>query len=527
MNKISFLDFIVKRKSQLLNLTLEHIGLSLIAIIIAVIIGIPLGILIFKRKKLTKPIMGMANVAQAIPSIALLGFLIPFLGIGSKPSIIMVVIYSLLPILKNTYTALNSINPDTVEAARGMGMTNNQILRIVQLPLSLPIIMAGIRISAVTAIGLMTIAAFIGAGGLGYLVFTGVQTVDNNMILAGAIPACILALLMDFIIGKIENSVTPAGITTTNLKGIKRKKHTLFNPSKAPKIISAILIIAIIIGTIGYFITKKDKIVIGSKNYNEQLILGNMLAELIENNTNLKVEKKLNLGGTSVAFTALKSGELDMYPEYTGTALISIMKKPIINNPSKVYNVVKDYYNKNFNISWLKPLGFNNTYTLAITQSTAKKYNLKTISDLSKVSSNLNLGCNMEFTGRKDGLKGLESVYNTKFNKVKAIDGGLRYTSLKNKKTDVADAFSTEGLLKAFNLKVLKDDKHIFPPYYPAPIIRNETLKKHPELKPLINKLSGKISEKEMRNMNYKVDKLGKSPENVASQFLKSKNLIK
>ncbi|GAA0739409.1 glycine betaine ABC transporter substrate-binding protein [Clostridium oceanicum] len=522
---MNFFQFIFERKDQMLKLTFQHIQLSIIAILIAILIGVPLGILIFKRKNLSKLIIGLANIAQAVPSLALLGFLIPLLGIGSKPSIVMVVIYALLPILKNTYTALNNINPDTVEAAKGMGMTNNQILKIVQLPLALPIIMAGIRISAVTAVGLMTIAAFIGAGGLGYLVFTGVQTVDNNMILAGAIPACILALLMDFIIGKIENSVTPAGIKT-NTSNIKRKRHTIFNPSKTPKIVAAILAISILGTTIGYFATKKDTIVIGSKNYNEQLILGNMFAYLIENNTNLKVEKKLNLGGTSVAFTALKSGELDMYAEYTGTALISIMKRPAINDPDKVYNIVKDYYNKTFNISWLKPLGFNNTYAMAVRSDTAKKYDLKTISDLSKVSSNLNLGCNMEFTGRKDGLKGLESLYNIKFKSVKAIDGGLRYTSLKNKKTDVTDAFSTEGLLKAFNLKVLEDDKKLFPPYYAAPIIRNDTLKKYPELKKVINKLDGKISDEEMREMNYQVDKLGKSPESVAKEFLKSKKLI-
>ncbi|GAA0739420.1 glycine betaine ABC transporter substrate-binding protein [Clostridium oceanicum] len=523
---MNFFQFISERKDQILKLTFQHIQLSIIAILIAVLIGVPLGIIIFKKKSLSSPIIGLANIAQAVPSLALLGFLIPFLGIGSKPSIVMVVIYALLPILKNTYTALNNINPDIVEAAKGMGMTNNQILKIVQIPLALPIIMAGIRISAVTAVGLMTIAAFIGAGGLGYLVFTGVQTVDNNMILAGAIPACILALLMDFIIGKIENSVIPTGIKT-NGSNIKRKRHTIFNPSKTPKIVASILTICIIGGTIGYFATKKDTIVIGSKNYNEQLVLGNMFALLIESNTNIKVEKKLNLGGTKVAFTALKSGELDIYPEYTGTGLISIMKKTTISDPDKVYNLVKDYYNKTFDISWLKPLGFNNTYAMAVRQDTAKKYNLNTISQLAKISENLDLGCNMEFTGRKDGLKGLESIYNIKFKSVKAIDGGLRYASLNNRKIDVTNAFSTEGLLKAFNLKVLEDDKKLFPPYYAAPIIRNDTLKKHPELKELLNKLGNNISNEEMIEMNYKVDKLNQTPENVAKEFLKSKNLIK
>lgn len=208
-----FFHFISVRKLEILKLLFQHIELTLLAVFIAVIIGIPLGILVTKIKKLSKPIIGAANVVQAIPSLALLGFLIPALGIGSKPAIVMVVLYSLLPIVKNCYTGLINIEKDILEAAKGMGMTDNQILIKVQLPLAMPIIMAGIRISAVTAVGLMTIAAFIGAGGLGQMVFTGVQTVNNNMILSGAIPACILALLMDFIIGLLEKKVVPKGIT--------------------------------------------------------------------------------------------------------------------------------------------------------------------------------------------------------------------------------------------------------------------------------------------------------------------------
>lgn len=206
-----FFNFLIIRRSQLGDLILQHIELTIFAVFIAVIIGVPLGILVTRVRGLSKPVIGAANVVQAIPSLALLGFLIPLFGIGSKPAIVMVVLYSLLPIIKNSYTGLVNINHDILEAAKGMGMTNNQILAKVQLPLAMPIIMAGIRIAAVTAVGLMTIAAFIGAGGLGYMVFSGVQTVNNNMILAGAIPACILALLIDFVIGKLEKKVAPKG----------------------------------------------------------------------------------------------------------------------------------------------------------------------------------------------------------------------------------------------------------------------------------------------------------------------------
>lgn len=199
----SFYNFIVDRKTDIIKLFFQHIQLTLVAVCIA-IIGVPLGIIVSKSRKLSSPIIGIANVVQAIPSLALLGFLIPVVGIGSKPAIIMTLLYSLLPIIKNTYTGLSNINKDTIEAAEGIGMTKTQILTMAQIPLAMPVIMAGIRISAVTAVGLTTIAAFVGAGGLGYMVFSGVQTVDNNMILAGAIPACILALAIDFVMGKID-----------------------------------------------------------------------------------------------------------------------------------------------------------------------------------------------------------------------------------------------------------------------------------------------------------------------------------
>ena len=202
----NFIKYIINQKSQIINLLLQHIQLTFIAILFAIIIGIPLGILVSKNEKIRKYILGLINIFQAIPSMALLGLLVPMLGIGSKPAIVAVVLYSLLPIVKNTSTGILGIDKNIIESATGIGLTSKQILYKIQLPLALPVIMAGIRISAVTAVGLMTLAAFIGAGGLGYLVFSGVQTVNNVMILAGAIPACILALVVDYLFSKIEKS---------------------------------------------------------------------------------------------------------------------------------------------------------------------------------------------------------------------------------------------------------------------------------------------------------------------------------
>ena len=515
-----FINFVISRKEQIISLVIEHIQLTFIAVLLAIAIGVPLGIFITRKKSLAKPIVGLANLIQAVPSLALLGFLIPILGIGSKPSILMVLLYSLLPILKNTYAAISNLNKDTMEAARAMGMTKTEMLFKVELPLALPLIMAGIRISAVTAVGLMTIAAFVGGGGLGYLVFSGVQTVNSNMILAGAIPACILALLIDFIIGKIEDIVTPEGIAVNSK--VKNKKLTKRILAVGCSILAIVILFNFAKGLLG----NKNKIVIASKNFNEQLILGNMMATLIEENTDLKVERKMNLGGSSVAFNALKAGEIDIYPEYTGTALVNILGKESISDKDKVYNTVKEEFENNFGATWLEPLGFNNTYTLAVKQETAEKYGLKTFSDLAKVSGELRLGSTMEFLNREDGYLGLQKTYGMNFKDTKGIDGGLRYTSIQSNESDVIDAFSTDGLLKGFNLKVLEDDQKFFPPYDAVPVVRQEILDAHPELEPLLNKLSGLLTDEKMRDLNYKVDEESMDPEVVAREFLKENNLI-
>ena len=523
MNSIkSFITFVIGRKTEITDLFIQHIQLTIFAILVAVLIAVPLAILIVRYRKLSAPVIGFANIVQSIPSLALLGFLIPAVGIGSKPAIIMVVMYSLLPIVKNTFTGLTNVHPALIEAADGMGLTQTQILLKVRFPLAMPIIMSGIRISSVTAVGLMTIAAFIGAGGLGYLVFSGVSTVNNNMILAGAIPACMLALILDFIIGKIENIVVPEGIRTTH-KDIK--KATFFN-SKKFKLVASLLVLALIISTVvSGFVKGKNTIVIGSKNYNEQIILGNMVASLVEAKTKIKVERKFNLGGTAVIFKAMQSKDLDVYVEYTGTGLITILKKPSMSDPTKVFDLVKKDFKTNYDIELMKPLGFNNAYIMAMNKAIAEKNNIKTISDLVKIGPTLNGGFTMEFTNRSDGYPGLEKVYNLKLKNVKGIDGGLRYTALNNNETQILDANSTDGLLQKFDIALLKDDKNFFPPYNPVPIIRADTLKKHPELKEVLLLLQGKITDVDMQKMNLRADN-GEDPKTVADDFLRSKKLI-
>ena len=206
---MNLLAYFSRYNSELLARGVQHIQITLFAIFIAIVVGVPLGILISYIKPFKRPVLGFANVMQAIPSIAILGFLVPFLGIGEKPAVFMVVLYSLLPIIKNTATGLASINAETLEAAKGIGMTRFQILIKVRIPLALSFIMAGIRISAVTSVGLVTIAAFIGAGGLGYTIYSGIRTNNTTQIIAGALLACILALIVDWLGSLIEKIVTP------------------------------------------------------------------------------------------------------------------------------------------------------------------------------------------------------------------------------------------------------------------------------------------------------------------------------
>lgn len=521
-----FLNYIFTSKDQIITLLLEHIKLTALSVGIAIIIGMPLGILTSYVKKLNKPILGIASVVQAIPSMALLGFAIPFLGIGTPPAIVMVVLYSLLPIIKNTTTGIDSINSDMLEASKGIGLTKFQVLVKVQIPLALPVIMSGIRISAVTAVGLMTMAAFIGGGGLGYLVFSGIRTVNNYQILAGAIPACILALLVDGLFSIVEKLVTPISLQKANNKS-KVAKIRARKIQKGILAATACVLIGIFaVSGLSKKISNKKVITIGSKDFTEQEILGNILSEIIERKTDISVNRKFALGGTQVIFSAMQNGDVDMSVDYTGTAYGDELKYKPISDVEEVYNTVKKDFKDKYNIEVLKQMGFNNTYTLAVTKETAKKYNLKTISDLSKVSNDITATTTLEFLNREDGLVGLSKKYNLNFKNTVGIDGSPRYAALMNKESDVIDAFSTDGLLKKYDLSVLKDDKNFFPPYYAVPVVRAETLKKYPEIQPLVEEVGDLLNNDVMSELNYEVDELKKDPKDVAVEFLQKNGLI-
>jgi osmoprotectant transport system substrate-binding protein len=270
------------------------------------------------------------------------------------------------------------------------------------------------------------------------------------------------------------------------------------------------------------------KVVVASKPMTEQYILAEMITALIEANTDIKVERKFGIGGgTSNIQPAMIKGDIDIYPEYTGTGWLFVLKKNLIKDPNKLYEEVKKEYSTKYAIKWLGLYGFNDTYALAIKKSVAQRLNINTYSDLASKSNSLKLGAEPDFYEREDGYKGLQKEYGFNFKEKSEIDIGLKYEAINSDKVDVINAFSTDALLKKYDLKVISDDKHFFPSYFATTLIREATLKKYPELENVLNKLDGKINDEEMTQMNYLVEKEKKDPKDVAIQFLKGKGILK
>ena len=294
------------------------------------------------------------------------------------------------------------------------------------------------------------------------------------------------------------------------------------------KLVCVLLILLLL--PFGWGCQKKgdNKIVIASKPMTEQFIIVEMLTALIEDSMQLEVEQKMGIGGgTSNIHPAMIAGEIDIYPEYTGTGWLFVLKKELINDPEILFDSVKDSYLKEFDIQWLGPYGFNNTFALAMPRALAEELDIKSYSDLSKVSDQLIFGAEYDFYEREDGMPGLKDTYGFTFKDEVEMDIGLKYDAIGSGKVDVINAFSTDGLLLEYDLVVLEDDKYFFPSYYGATLVRNETLQKYPELKDVLEKLSVAISDQEMIRLNYLVDKENLDPKEVAKDYLVEKGLIK
>ena len=493
------------------NLTIEHILISLLAISIASVLGIILGIIISEYRKFSGLILGTVNILYTIPSIALLGFFITITGVGNTTALIALIIYALLPIIRSTYTGIVNINPLIIEASEGMGSTKLQQLFKIKLPLALPVLMSGIRNMVTMTIALAGIASFVGAGGLGVAIYRGITTNNSAMTFFGSLLIAILALIFDFILGIIEKRLT----------NHKRTKY---------KVNFKLIILGLFIIIFGAYFSlnsKKDKTInIATKPMTEGYILGQMLTELIEQDTDLKVNITNGVGGgTSNIHPAIVKGEFDLYPEYTGTSWEAVLKKEDSYDESKFDELQKEYKEK-YNLEYVNLYGFNNTYGLAVNKDIAEKYNLKTYSDLAKVSNNLIFGAEYDFFEREDGYKELQKVYNMDFKKKIDMDIGLKYQAMKDKKIDVMVIFTTDGQLAISDVVVLEDDKKMYPSYRAGTVVRSEILSEYPELKPVLEKLNNILDDKTMADLNYQVESEGKKPEDVAREYLQEKGLL-
>ncbi len=533
MTANSWIGFVSDRLPELWLRTGEHLMLTGVSTGMAILVGVPLGICAARIWWLRSPVTGGVGILQTIPSLAMLAILLALLQkIGAVPAIIALTLYALLPIVRNTLTGLNSMPPEVIEAARGIGMTPCQRLWLVEIPLSMPVILAGIRTAAVAGVGIATLSAFIGAGGLGQFINRGLALSNTNLILLGAIPAALLALTVD-------------GSIATFQWGFRRKRSrgpgfkTTIDHFLRP-VALALPLALIVVGWFAYFSTNTSTsnqawgssppdgqtLIIGSKNFTEQLILGELMAQLIEARTDLSVERRFNLGGTMVCHEALKAGEIDLYAEYTGTALTVILKESGIADPDRVHEVVTRNYRERFGADWLRPFGFNNTYAITIRKSDASLRNLSTISDLIDISGTLRAGFTAEFSERLDGYPGLRGTYGLQFQNIRDLEPALMYQAIANREIDVISAFATDGRIVAFDLQPLRDDRGFFPPYQAAPVIRTEVLMTHPELRQVLDLLAGLLDDSTMQRLNYEVDKKKHSPADVARKFLERNGLL-
>jgi osmoprotectant transport system permease protein len=514
-----WLELVWAERGPLVAATAAHLDLVVEALLLAVLVGVPLGILATRSRAAEHIVVTLANVLQTVPSLALLGFLlIVFRGeIGKKPAMAALVVYALLPIVKNTILGLRSIPRSVSESALGLGMTAWQRLWLVELPLAVPIVLGGVRVATVAAVGMATIAAAIGAKGLGSYIFRGVALADPRLILLGAVPAALLALACDAALEEIERALDPT-----------RPRHSRARAVLAFTAIAALLALA----AWGWWLEQRagsraESIVVGSKDGSEMIVLGHMLADLVEAETPLAVDRRFNLGGTLVCYNALKRGGLDAYVEYTGTALTTILHEPPDNDPRRVLARVRSELASRDGVRCLDPLGFENTFALLMRRADATRLGIRTISDLRQHQDTIRPGFGPEFMNRPDGYPGLIRAYSLSFaHTPRELDRNLLYQAVAQRTLDLAAGDSTDGRILTLDLVVLEDDRRFFPPYQAVPLVREETLRRHPRLGRVLDRLADKIDAQTMQRLNHEIDGRHRDPAAVAREFLRAQHLL-
>lgn len=535
---MALLEFWRSHASEFAQLLRQHAVLVLVSTALAALVGIPLGVLAARRPRLGQAVLTVVSVAQTIPSLALLGFLLPLPlvgGVGPRTALVALFLYALLPIVRSTTTGLLQVDRAASEAAIAVGMTPWQRLRMVELPLALPSVMTGLRLATVIGVGTATVAAAVGAGGLGEYIFRGLAMVDATMILAGAVPAALVALLADAVLARLERRLT-------------RQRGR--SPRAALVALIVAVVVAVVVGASGD--ASSDTIVVGSKNTTEQVLLGEILAQLIEAEgvtaratttsatsdvpafaprapaetptgspiPRLQVQRRLNLGGTFVCDAGLRSGAIDLYVEYTGTSLSAIFREPVAGGSAEVLARVRERY-ATAGVTVLEPLGFNNTFAILVRGEDARRNGWRTIDDLAPSASTLRPGFGHEFLEREDGYRGLVRTYGLPFvNQPRGMELSLIYRALADGEVDLIAGDATSALIDRLDLFPLADTRHYFPPYDAVPVARSVSLLRHPEIGRALARLAGRIADADMRALNAAVDVERQDPRTVARRFV-------
>ena len=531
-------------KEFFLKLSGEHVAIAAVSVIIAVLAGGALGIFISEYRGTSKAVLGIINFLYTIPSISMLGFLIPLSGIGNTTAVIALSLYALLPMVRNTYTGLTNVEETIIEAARGMGSSNMQILFRIRLPLAMPVIFSGIRSMAVMTIALAGIASFIGAGGLGVAIYRGITTNNAAMTVIGSLLAAVLALLSDFLLGVVERRLKKRGRKRQRSPiGRAKKKAGQAQEENAVQVweerkgarrktwAAAICVVLAAALGITAFVkhaagTEDKTIHIATKPMTEQYILGEMLKLLIEENTDLEVEITQGVGGgTSNIQPAMEKGEFDMYPEYTGTGWNMVLKRQEFYTEDS-FDELQQSYREDYGMQWEGMYGFANTYAIAVRKEAADKYGLETISDLQAAAPELTLGAEYDFYEREDGYTPMCETYGLNFKGTVDLDIGLKYEAINSGTIDVMPIFTTDGQYSVSNIVVLEDDRQFYPSYQCGNVVRSEVLQEHPELSDIFEMTEEILTDKEMAALNYEVEVGKAEPKEAAADFLREKGLL-
>ena len=487
-----------------------HLQLTLFALLLGTAFSVPAGVLVTRMKWLDQPVLGTASVIQTIPSLALLAIMVPALAalgvqsIGFLPAFIGLTLYSVLPILRNTVTGLAGVDPALVEAARGVGMTPAQRLRRVELPLAMPVILAGIRTSTVLTVGVATLSTPVGAPSLGNYIFSGLQTRNLTAVLVGCVAAAVLAQCLDGLVrglgaavGRRKTGWTAAVLTTIGLL-YAYTGMSLVQDLRA---------------------RDAGRVVVGAKTFTEQYILAEVLAGHITETTGTATEAVSSLGST-VAFDALRAEEIDVYVDYSGTIWATIMGRDAApDGRDAVLGEVSRFLSEEHDIEVAGALGFENAYALAMRRQQAEEIGIRRIGDLTAYARRLVIGGDYEFFGRPEWIA-IRDTYGLTFTSQRTMDSSLMYQAVAGGQVDVISAFSTDGRITALDLVVLEDERGAIPPYDALILAGPRLVRERPDVVAALRQITGTIDADRMRRMNLAVDQDGASPAAVADSFL-------